>query len=312
MQTQSSPIYTVSPQLLAREDFRAACHQRDFGEVFRLMRKYDGVSQDKISSPIDGLTQSRMSKIMNDKERITTVDLMQRIADSLRVPGPFFGLAPRPWEEDVTDLSVTHDTRPADVRRPAGELIDRRLSLDIDVAPDGAVTLTYRQELFNGSDVPFTRLIRELWFEHASGPLLIEAVPPDEDDENARNLMIKKVHQSRLNAHYTCQVLPAVQPGGSATIAYTCTGGQFVDDFYWRQSVLVPTNELRIRLTHRGIRQLTECAAIEERADGSELSVADSIAWKRADDAVVVELVRKDLAVNQALLLRWDFARADA
>lgn len=310
MQTQPSPTYTVSPQLLAREDFKAACVKRDFGEAFRLMRKYDGVSQDKISSPVDGLTQSRMSKIMRDKERIITVDLMERIADSLRVPGPFFGLAPRPWEEDAPDLSVTHDDPPTDVHRPVGELIDRRLSLDIDVAPDGAVTLNYRQELFNDSDVPFTRLIRELWFEHASGPLLIEAVPADQDDENARNLMIKKVHQSRLNAHYTCQVLPAVQPGESATIAYTCTGGQFVDEFYWRQSVLVPTDELRIRLTHRGIRQLTECAAVEERADGSELSVADSIAWKRTDDAVVVELVRKDLAVNQALLLRWDFARA--
>jgi hypothetical protein len=116
----------------------------------------------------------------------------------------------------------------------------------------------------------------------------------------------------RLNPHYACQVLPAVQPGESATIAYTCTGGQFVDAFYWRQSVLVPTEELRIRLTHRGIQQLTECSAVEKRADGSELSVADSIAWKRTDDAVVVELVRQNLAVNQALLLRWDFARATA
>lgn len=310
MQTQSSPTYTVSPHVLAREDFQAACRERNFAEVFRLMRQYDGVSQDRMSSPIAGLGQSRMSRIMSGKERITSFDLILRIADSLHIPGHFFELAPRPWEEDVLDLSVTHDTPPAEVRRPVGELIDRRLSLDIDVAPGGAVTLNYRQELFNGSDVPFTRLIRELWFEHASGPLLIEAVPADEQDENARNLMIKKVHQSKLNAHYTCQVLPAVQPGESATIAYTCTGGQFVDAFYWRQSVLVPTDELRMRLTHRGIRQLTECAAIEERADGSELSVADSIAWKRTDDAVVVELVRKDLAVNQALLLRWDFARA--
>ena len=62
---------------------------------------------------------------------------------------------------------------------------------------------------------------------------------------------------------------------------------------------------------HHAIRQLTECAGIEERADGSELSVADSIAWKRTDDAAV-ELARKDLAINQALTLRWDFARADA
>jgi hypothetical protein len=53
MQPQSSLTHTVSPQLLARADFRAASRERDFGEVFRLMAKYDGVSQDKMPSPTD-------------------------------------------------------------------------------------------------------------------------------------------------------------------------------------------------------------------------------------------------------------------
>jgi hypothetical protein len=276
------------------------------------MRKYDGVSQDKISAPA-GLSQSRISRIMRKKERITTVDVIERIADSLCIPGTYLRLAPRKWEENAptADLSVVHDGPPVVVREPVGELIDRRLSLDIDVAPDGAVTVNYRQELFNGGSVPFTRLTRELWFEHTAGPLVIAALPVDEDDPDARNLIIKKIHQSTLNAHYACQVFPAVQPGESATIAYTCTGGRFVDAFYWRQSVLVPTEELRMRLVHHGIRQLTECAGIEERADGSELSVADSIAWNRTDAVVVVELTRRNLAINQAVTLRWDFARAD-
>jgi len=314
MQPQSSPTYTVSPQLLAREDFHAACQERNFREVFRLMRKYDGVSQDKMSSPVDGLTQSRMSKVMTGKERITTVEVIERIAEALHIPGAYFRLAPLKWESDTppADLSILHTGAPAVVREPVGELIDRRLSLEIDVAPDGAVTLNYRQELFNGGSVPFTRLTRELWFEHTSGPLVVEALPVDEDDENARHLIIKQLHQSRLNATYACQVFPAVQPGETATIAYTCTGGRFVDAHYWRQSVLVPTEELRMRLVHHGIRRLTECTGIEERADGSELSIADSIAWNRTDDAVVVELARKNLAINQALTLRWDFPRATA
>ena len=84
-----------------------------------------------------------------------------------------------------------------------------------------------------------------------------------------------------------------------------------MDAFYWRQAVVVPTSELRMRLVHHGIRQLTDCSGLEERPDGSELSVADSIAWTRADDAVVVELTRRNLEINQALTLRWDFARAD-
>jgi hypothetical protein len=54
--------YTVSPGLLARDEFRAACAARDFGEAFKLMRKYDGASQDRICSPVEGLTQSRVSQ----------------------------------------------------------------------------------------------------------------------------------------------------------------------------------------------------------------------------------------------------------
>jgi hypothetical protein len=314
MQPQSSVNYTVSPQLLAREDFKAACNERDFATVFTLMRKYDGVSQDRISSPVEGLSQSRMSRIMRDKEQITSVKVMERVAEALHIPGSYFRFAALPWEASTApaDLSIVHDGQPSVIRQPAGEVTDRRLSLDIEVAADGSVALNYRQELVNGGSVPFTRLTRELWFEHTSGPLTIEALPLVEDDENARNLIIKKIHQSTLNAHYACQIFPAVQPGESATIAYTCTGGRFVDEFYWRQSVLVPTKELRIRLIHHGIRQLTECSGTEERADGSELSVADSIAWNRTDDAVVVELTRRDLEINQAVTLRWDFARATA
>ena len=66
-----------------------------------------------------------------------------------------------------------------------------------------------------------------------------------------------------------------------------------------------------MRLTRDGIRQFTDCTRIEERANDSELSVADPIAWYRTDD-VVVELTRKNLAINQAQTLRWDFARATA
>jgi hypothetical protein len=69
MQTQAAVgSYTVSPGLLARVEFQAACRTRDFAELFRLMRKYDGASQDRISAPVNGLTQSRVSRIMRGSE----------------------------------------------------------------------------------------------------------------------------------------------------------------------------------------------------------------------------------------------------
>jgi hypothetical protein len=92
--------YRVSPQLLAREDFRNACAARDFGAVFHLIRKYDGASQDRICSPVDGLSQSRVSRIMRGDDRVATLDLIERIVDGLRIPGSYVGLVPRAWESD--------------------------------------------------------------------------------------------------------------------------------------------------------------------------------------------------------------------
>ena len=95
--------YTVSPELLARDDFRAACRMRDFGRVFKLMRQYDGASQDRICSPVEGLTQSRVSKIMRGDDRVATLDLIERIIDALRIPGDYVGLATRDWEARALD-----------------------------------------------------------------------------------------------------------------------------------------------------------------------------------------------------------------
>lgn len=120
MQAQTTAPYTVSPQLLAREDFRAACQARDFAELFRLMRKYDGASQDRISSPVEGLTQSRVSRIVRGTDHIAGLDLILRIADALRIPGAYFGLATRPWETDPapdSPVTGTGQTEPA-CRRP--------------------------------------------------------------------------------------------------------------------------------------------------------------------------------------------------
>lgn len=92
--------YQVSAALLARDDFRAACRERDFRTVFQLMRKYDGASQDRISSPVEGLTQSRVSRIMRGDDRVASLDLIERIVDSLQIPGSYVGLVPRAWETE--------------------------------------------------------------------------------------------------------------------------------------------------------------------------------------------------------------------
>jgi hypothetical protein len=113
--------YRVSEQLLAREDFRAACAARDFRVVFQLMRKYDGASQDRISSPVEGLTQSRVSRIMRGDDRVASLDVIERIVDSLGIPGHYVGLASREWETAEAVPATVTEIRPrAAVALPAG------------------------------------------------------------------------------------------------------------------------------------------------------------------------------------------------
>ena len=111
--------YTVSPTLLARDEFREACGTRDFGRLFALMRQYDGASQDRISSPVEGLTQSRVSKIMNGNDRVSSLDLIERISDGLRIPGNYFGLAARAWEPDTAAVLDTTAATIGSTKAPA-------------------------------------------------------------------------------------------------------------------------------------------------------------------------------------------------
>jgi hypothetical protein len=116
--------YSVSATLLARDDFRDACTKRDFGRLFSLMRQYDGASQDRISSPVEGLTQSRVSKIMRGGDHISALDLVERISDGLRIPGSYLGLAARDWEPptqaviDTTVTTIGSHSAPAAENRP--------------------------------------------------------------------------------------------------------------------------------------------------------------------------------------------------
>jgi transcriptional regulator with XRE-family HTH domain len=89
---------TISAALLDRVDVRSALRVRDFGTAFRLLRQHQGTTQAQIAAAT-GLTQGRVSKLMSDIQiRIVHIDVIERIADGLQIPGALLGLAARTWE----------------------------------------------------------------------------------------------------------------------------------------------------------------------------------------------------------------------
>jgi transcriptional regulator with XRE-family HTH domain/tetratricopeptide (TPR) repeat protein len=86
----------IAPDFWTRPDVTRALAHRDIGELFRLLKKWTGLSQTRIGVAT-GLSQGRVSYIINGKYQVRTIKSLTRIADGLNMPGPAragLGLAP--------------------------------------------------------------------------------------------------------------------------------------------------------------------------------------------------------------------------
>ena len=69
-----------------RDDVVHALCGRDIGTLFRLVRRYAGASQHRIGTAV-GIQQGTISAIMRGDRAITSIDVLERIADGLGIPG---------------------------------------------------------------------------------------------------------------------------------------------------------------------------------------------------------------------------------
>ncbi|OKK25202.1 NsdA [Streptomyces sp. CB02488] len=95
-----------------------ACHARDFGRIFRLVKARAGIYPSMIARRCD-LTPSRVGEVIAGRRQLLHMDVIERISDGLRIPGHMLGLARRSWE---TPPSLTATPRePAEVPTSAVE-----------------------------------------------------------------------------------------------------------------------------------------------------------------------------------------------
>ena len=83
--------------LLTDPEMVRACRDRDFATVFTLVRRRAGIYGSRIAG-LCGMTPSRVGEIMAGQRRLAHIDVIERVADGLRIPGAMLGLAHRPWE----------------------------------------------------------------------------------------------------------------------------------------------------------------------------------------------------------------------
>lgn len=104
----------LPPQLLAHPDFLSACTRRDIGAVFRLAKLHAGFFPARIAR-LTGLTTSRVSEHMSTQRVMSNMQVIERVADGLRIPGHLLGLARRTWEvdqpwEEVPERTLSTET----------------------------------------------------------------------------------------------------------------------------------------------------------------------------------------------------------
>lgn len=119
----------LAMDLLEREEVRRALAEHDFAAAFTLIKKYGGLSQNRIASACH-LTPGKVSTIISGQQQVTSFEVICRIADGLRIPGVLLGLAPRNWETQP----VQEDPSP----EPEGE---RPSTDEVPWRPDATVGL---------------------------------------------------------------------------------------------------------------------------------------------------------------------------
>jgi hypothetical protein len=183
----------------------------------------------------------------------------------------------------------------------AGNLVDLSVTIDLNIAPGGVCEVTYRYHLLNLTENPVVRMTRDLWFQHSRGRLDLTVLP-----ESDRNIAIQRLHSAENIAKFALQVSPPVLPGDSIKFGYTCAGGAFEKDYYWRQAVARYTRQFTLNVRHQGVGPLGGFAAIEELPDGTEKHGTEAVSWSYDANDIVMTYTLDYLRPNQYATLRWE------
>jgi hypothetical protein len=91
----------VPPELLARPDFVSACAERDLGAMFRIVIKWGGAgfTASHLARRCE-MGVSRVQDYAKDRKQAHSIEVFERVADGLHIPGHMLGISSRPWEKD--------------------------------------------------------------------------------------------------------------------------------------------------------------------------------------------------------------------
>jgi len=106
--TEPSRPQELPARLLTDPELIDACRVRNFARVFRLVKIHAGIYPSMIARHCD-LTPSRVGEVMAGRRQLVHMDVIERVADGLRIPGHMLGLARRSWETPAALAVSEHE-----------------------------------------------------------------------------------------------------------------------------------------------------------------------------------------------------------
>ncbi|HEY6313256.1 MAG TPA: tetratricopeptide repeat protein [Streptosporangiaceae bacterium] len=105
------PDYLPS-EVLARPDFVAACKRRDLGKILAIARKYGGpgFTVSHLARRCE-MTINQVQDYIKRGRQAQSLDIFERVADGLHIPGAMLGMTHRLWEGQLADQK-SDDTAP--------------------------------------------------------------------------------------------------------------------------------------------------------------------------------------------------------
>lgn len=128
-------------RLLTDPEMISACRARDFGVVFRLMKVRAGIHPSMIARRCQ-LTPSRVSAVITGQRHLAYIDVIERIADGLCIPGHMLGLARRPWETPGPLLAAERQEPQSQDRQEAASLPSPDVDSILALAADARLSLS--------------------------------------------------------------------------------------------------------------------------------------------------------------------------
>lgn len=168
----------------------AACEQRDIGKLFRLVHNLtDGPARFSPSHLARrcSMTPSRVIEYMDGKHQVTSLGVISRIADALRIPGNRFGLESRPWEAATVSASTAGPTLAVQTALPMLSAAPGD-AYHLDFAPGAQGSGTRQQPLTNADVAVIRGMLKALtasdhqfgggYARRAAVSFLVDAVEP--------------------------------------------------------------------------------------------------------------------------------------